>query len=179
MDPLRTALAAQGVELSALFYVVFEHFELPGSPPRIPRLNAPHGPSTAGGKMARQHISLVPKEGLSGPTVVVGWADSSTHRAELRTYDLVDEIHHQRFGRPLEIPRGVYRRFLRKTEAFLKEHDFTIVEIDQATHSGTSERPTGHLGLWVLVLFTTLILGVCLGMLLMLVNRGLIVMPSP
>lgn len=181
MDPLRTAVAAKGVELSALFFVVFEHLKLPGTPPRKPRLTAPHGPSTGGGKMSRQHISLQPSEGESGPTVVVGWADPTLFRVELRSYHTVLANYYRRFGMDLDIPKGAYRRFVRKAESFFQEQGFTIVEVSEAAPRGreSQENDSNNLGLWLLVLFTTLVLGICLGMLLMFVNRGLIVVPSP
>lgn len=179
MDPLRTAVAAKGVELSALFFVVFEQLELPGTPPRKPRLTAPHGPSTGGGKMSRQHISLEPSEGESGPTVVIGWADPTILRVELRSFDTIVSNYYRRFGMDLDIPKGAYRRFVRKAESFFQEQGFTIVEVSETGPREPQEAESSQLGLWLLVLFTTLVFGICLGMLLMFVNMGLIVVPSP
>lgn len=160
-DPLRTALAAKGVELSALFFVVFEHFELPGTPPRQPRLVAPPGPSTGGGKLARQNISLVPVDGAQGPSVVVGWADSSTRRAELRVYRVVADGYRARFGKDLDIPRAAYNRFVAQTEEFLREQGFVIVEVAHAEGGAPARRaPTWT---WVLVLLAVLLLGVGIG----------------
>jgi hypothetical protein len=179
MDPLRTALAAKGVELSALFFVVFEHFEVPGAPPRRPRLIAPHGPSTEGGRIARQHIALEPAEGHAGHAVVVGWADSAMRRAELRSYPMVAETYRRRAGSRLELSPGAYRRFLKQAEAFFTEQGFYIVELSQAPDGG-GPAPRRNLALvWVLVLLSTLALGVCIGVLLMLIERGFLVMPSP
>jgi hypothetical protein len=177
IDPLRTALAAKGVELSALFFVVFEHFEIPGAPPRRPRLTAPHGPSTEGGRIARQHIALEPAEGQPGHSVVIGWADSALRRVELRSYQLVAENFRRRAGTKLDMSPGAYRRFLKQAEAFFTEQGFSIVELTQAA-TGAEPAPRRSTAMvWVLVLVSTLAIGVCIGVLLMLINRGLLVVP--
>ncbi len=161
IDPLRTAVAAKGVELSALFFVVFEHHELPGKPRRQPRLVAPPGPSTAGGKQSRQNITLAPIDGETGPPVVAGWADSSTHRAELRSHRLIAEAFRTRRGRTLDIPASAYRKFIREAEDFLREQGFVIVELDHVT----SAQPQSGLtvGTWILILLAVLVLGIGIG----------------
>ncbi len=178
-DPLRTALAAKGVELSALFFVVFEETELPGTPPRQPRLMAPPGPSTGGGKMARQHVTLVPVDDQDGPSVVAGWVDSSTKRCELRSWGTLADRHQQRRGKKLDIPKGAYGRFAREAAAFFKEQGFTMVaaarQSSQAARRGSG---TGW-GLWLLVLLITFVLGIGIGVFWMLNNRGAIFPTSP
>ena len=76
-----------------------------------PELTAPEGPSTAGGVQAMQHLRLVPGEaGL--PTLVMGHANHTEGKAELRNYECLDAIHRERFRRPLSLERPAYDSFL-------------------------------------------------------------------
>lgn len=174
VHPLRTALAAQGIHLSALFFAVFENTVIPGNPQREPRLMAPPGPSTGGGKMARQNFSLIPVDEAEGKTVVIGWADSSQKRAELRSWKVVAEAHRQRFGQELDIPVGAYNSFMTKVVSFLREQGFTIERVDdlQSRHPLPVQSPARGLWLmWVLVLIATLAVGMGLGALFMTMSR--------
>jgi hypothetical protein len=161
-DPLRTALAAKGVNLSALFYVVFENLRIPGTPPRRPRLMAPAGPSTSGGRLARQHLTLDPADGYDGPAVVVGWADPARRLAELRTLRAVDAAYRVRFGQRLDLEPSHYGRFLNEAKAFLIDQGFGVTLQDRAAGQAPSvaRNPWLILGL---ILLSTLLLGVLLG----------------
>jgi len=162
-DPLRTAVAAQGVELSALFFVVFEHSILPGAPPRQPRLLAPPGQSTAGGKLARQHVTLEPADGQDGPNVVVGWADMGARWAQLRSFTAVNEAYFQRFGQHLELKRGPYNQFIRDAANFLREQGFAV-EVAESRSSAPGEAAGGSPWLlFGLVLTAALVLGIAIG----------------
>lgn len=176
VHPLRTALAAQGVHLSALFFAVFENTRLPGTPKRQPRLMAPPGPSTGGGKMARQSLTLVPEEGAEGSSVVVGWADSSTKRAELRSWSVVADAFRERFAEDLDIPVGPYNRFIDKAGAFFREQDFAVDRVDErqttVPEPPAEPKDRGLWLLWVLVVLAALAVGIGLGVLFMVLSRG-------
>jgi hypothetical protein len=162
-DPLRTALAAEGVNLSALFFVVFENLLIEGNPPRRPRMMAPAGPSTAGGRLARQHLTLEPEEGHPGAAVVCGWADPARRMAELRTFRALDQAHYERFGQHLEMDAPSYARFLNEVKAFLIEQSFGVSLLDHAPGHAPAERGSSPWVILAVVLLSTLVLGVGLG----------------
>jgi len=162
-DPLRTAVAAKGVELSALFFVIFEHTVVSGNPGRRPRLVAPHGPSTAGGKMARQHLTLVPVDGTSGPTTVVGWLDPATRQAELRTQGALIASHARRFHENLVLSATDYGSFLEEAREFLLEQGFRVDVINECDNLGSRSKQSGRILLVVILLGATLVVGIAIG----------------
>ncbi|GEN06027.1 translation initiation factor IF-2 [Myxococcus fulvus] len=87
-------------------------------PHRVLRIDEPEGPSTAGGKLARQNISLVPRKG-SGPSLVCGWVDVSKREAQLRNHDAVAKRYESHHGEPLELVAEEYERFLNDVEEVL------------------------------------------------------------
>ncbi|WP_254614819.1 hypothetical protein [Myxococcus sp. CA056] len=87
-------------------------------PHRVLRIDDPEGPSTAGGKLARQSISLVPRKG-SGPSVVCGWVDVSKREAQLRSFEGVAKRYESHHGEPLELAPEEYERFLHDVEDVL------------------------------------------------------------
>ncbi len=83
-----------------------------GRPPyRVLRIDAPEGPSTAGGLLARQAISLVSRQGAA-PSVVCGWVDTSKSEAQLRGYDSVVRRYESHHGTELDLSAEHYERFL-------------------------------------------------------------------
>jgi len=83
-----------------------------GRPPyRVLRIDAPEGPSTAGGLLARQAISLVSRQG-SAPSVVCGWVDTSKSEAQLRGYESVVRRYESHHGTELDLSPEHYERFL-------------------------------------------------------------------
>ncbi|MFY1826846.1 hypothetical protein ACN47A_13080 [Myxococcus fulvus] len=87
-------------------------------PHRVLRIDEPEGPSTAGGKLARQNISLVPRKG-SGPSLVCGWVDVSKREAQLRNHEAVAKRYEAHHGEPLELVAEEYERFLNDVEEVL------------------------------------------------------------
>jgi hypothetical protein len=76
-----------------------------------PELTAPEGPSTGGGLQSLQHLRLVPRsEGF--PTLVVGSADQTLKKAELRSFDYVDRVYRERFNKPVPLDEAQYGEFL-------------------------------------------------------------------
>ncbi|WP_338863847.1 hypothetical protein [Myxococcus stipitatus] len=84
-------------------------------PHRVLRIDEPEGPSTAGGKLARQAISLVPRKG-EGPSLMCGWVDVARREAQLRAYDGVARRYEAHHGEPLELQPEEYERFLTDVE---------------------------------------------------------------
>ncbi|WP_426754607.1 hypothetical protein [Myxococcus sp. Y35] len=89
-------------------------------PHRVLRIDEPEGPSTAGGKLARQAISLVPRKG-AGPSLTCGWVDVSKREAQLRNFEAVAKRYELHHGEPLEMQAEEYERFLNDVEAVLTQ----------------------------------------------------------
>ncbi|GEL73447.1 hypothetical protein [Myxococcus virescens] len=89
-------------------------------PHRVLRIDEPEGPSTAGGKLARQAISLVPRKG-AGTSLTCGWVDVSKREAQLRNFEAVAKRYELHHGEPLEMQAEEYERFLTDVEAVLTQ----------------------------------------------------------
>jgi hypothetical protein len=79
------------------------------TPHRVLRIDEPEGPSTAGGKLARQPISLVPRRGTA-PTIVCGWVDVARKEAQLRGHESVAKRYEAHHGTPIDIAEEDYER---------------------------------------------------------------------
>jgi len=77
------------------------------------RIDEPSGPSTAGGLLARQPLSLVPRMD-SAPVLVCGWVDVYKKDAQLRSYEVVMRRLLSRQGGSLPITEEAYNRFLQE-----------------------------------------------------------------
>ncbi len=132
LEPLGAKVAAAADEAPALRTMFANHSALLAEqlrealskkmygrgPHRVLRIDEPEGPSTAGGKLARQAISLVPRKG-SGPSLTCGWVDVSKREAQLRNFESVARRYEDHHGEPLELQPEEYERFLHDVEAVL------------------------------------------------------------
>lgn len=109
--PLRTAFSTRAVLIADLLRDTFSRRFFGRSPYRVLRVDEPEGPSTAGGRLARQSISLVAREG-SAPSVVCGWVDASKEEAQLRGYESVARRYEAHHGMELDLSPEHYERFL-------------------------------------------------------------------
>jgi translation initiation factor IF-2 len=107
---LRTRVAIQALDFSNAFKSVVGHVRLPPAG-YVPELMPPEGPSTQGGQQARQRMRLVPTADKY-PTLVVGSANVKSGRSELRSFEYVDAVHREHFGRPVELDRAAYEEFI-------------------------------------------------------------------
>lgn len=119
MEPSRTHHANQAVELSDLIGLKFSPHRYGTEMPRYVRVREPDGPSTDGGRKARQAIVLC-AERDAGPDLMCGFVDVVKRTAELRSYAMVKQSFESRFNRELDITRGEYNRFLEALQAFLR-----------------------------------------------------------
>jgi hypothetical protein len=104
---LRTTFSNQAVMIADLLRERFAGRSYGSAFYRL-RIDDPDGPSTAGGRLARQPFSLVPRMD-SAPAIVCGWVDVSTQDAQLRSYETVVRRHQ---GRAFPLSAEVYNRFL-------------------------------------------------------------------
>ena len=138
--PKHTIFASQALGLAAMFQALTAKHRLGGSPAYLPQLAAPDGPSTAGGKQALQHVSLIPEGG--GDTIVIGSANTVEKRAELRSYRHVGRTYGQRWrGAQLPFERESYDELLKQIQAFFSSQSFTVTVLDLPAER--EERPTG------------------------------------
>ncbi len=79
------------------------------TPHRVLRIDEPEGPSTAGGKLARQSISLIPRRGTA-PTIVCGWVDVARKEAHLRGHESVARRYEAHHGTALDLAEEDYER---------------------------------------------------------------------
>ncbi|WP_240357096.1 MULTISPECIES: hypothetical protein [Myxococcus] len=105
-------------------------------PHRVLRIDDPEGPSTGGGKQARQSISLVPRKG-TGPSVVCGWVDVSKREAQLRGFEGVAKRYEAHHGEPLELAPEEYERFLHDVEDVLVKAVIKVRLIVPEEQAGT------------------------------------------
>jgi hypothetical protein len=87
-------------------------------------LSAPTEESTDGGRLAVQHVSIVPDGG--GAATVIATAYQVDHRAEARQYEVVAEAYKRRF-RTSDFPvnPGQFDEMTRKLKAFFTQFGFT------------------------------------------------------
>jgi hypothetical protein len=124
-----TMIAAQAVGLAEVFQAVFAE-GLQGPVPYKVELSEPDGPSTAGGKLAMQHLKLIPASG-AGPTIVMGSANTVDKTVELRTFHYLSSQHSQRFkGASLPVNAEKYKDLLKLLQGFFTDRGMTVVMLD-------------------------------------------------
>ena len=119
VEPSRTYHANQAVQLTELITIRFANESFGTSTQRLVHVAEPDGPSTDGGRKARQSIVLKPKYG-DGPGIVVGWIDVSKATAELKGFSVLSQQHQARYHDIPDISRGEYDRFVHELMDFLK-----------------------------------------------------------
>lgn len=137
-----TMFAAQAMSLSEMFKNVFAE-ALAGPQKFKVELHAPDGPSTAGGKLALQHITLVPEGG--GSSIVIGSANPAEKRAELRTYAHIADAYAQRFkGAKLPVEKDPYDAMVKQMQFFFTDQGLTVVMVDVSrAERGEEAAPEG------------------------------------
>ena len=97
--------------------------------PRHIEVSEPSGPSTGGGKRARQSITLVPISGEGG-VIMCGWLDVAQKAADLRPYDEIAEQFKARFGMKFDVTADEYRILMLDLEAMLQQLGFQMVQFE-------------------------------------------------
>jgi hypothetical protein len=138
----RTHHADQAVHLADLVSLKFANTRYGTSRRRIVRVMEPDGPSTDGGRtdaviggarppaartgtlpvrQARQSIVLMPEDAeLGGGGIVCGWLDTFRRVAELKSYAVVSHAFLDRYGMPIDLPKGEYHRMVEAMLEFLR-----------------------------------------------------------
>lgn len=123
MDASRTRHASEALHLSDLINVKFAGNRYGTEVQRSLRVTEPDGPSTDGGRKARQAILL------QHPTderrnLICGFINSAKRFCEVRSFQVVSEAHRRRHEEAVDISSGEYRRFTSDLKAFLEAHNF-------------------------------------------------------
>src|SRR5687767_3995285 len=119
MQVSRTHFTDQAVHLCDLVGLKFASQRYGTSPRRVVRVMEPDGPSTDGGRKARQSIVLVPENG-DGGHIVCGWLDVFRRAAELKSYVLLSQSFQERYGMPIDLSRVEYQRMVDTMLEFLR-----------------------------------------------------------
>lgn len=117
LEALRTRVANQAASLAEAVTDGFDDFHM-GAADYVVELSVPEGPSTGGGKQARQNLQLVPRR-KGYAMVIAGTVDPVLSTAELRTFEHVAILHELRYQKPLEISGEEYTDFLKKADVVL------------------------------------------------------------
>jgi hypothetical protein len=87
-----------------------------GSQGRVLKVQEPSGPSTQGGRNARQALML--SAGAESP--VIGWVDFGQGTGEVKNYESVLQAWSARYARPFDVTRENYADFRAELLAQLK-----------------------------------------------------------
>ncbi|RKI57690.1 hypothetical protein D7X55_27560 [Corallococcus sp. AB049A] len=155
---LRTMFATHSALLAERLKAELQHKIYGRTPHRILRVDEPEGPSTAGGKQARQAISLVDRKGVA-PALVVGWVDVAKGQAALRNHEAVARRYEFQHGTPLELIPEEYEKFLTDVDEVLRTAAIQVRILvpdesapTRATVGQQAPRATGVAVRWVMLL---------------------------
>lgn len=136
-------MAQQALEVSDLLNMRFSGMPVGQEPKKRLLVNAPDGPSTDGGKKARQSITIGPADATSAAALMCGWIDVAQKKAEFRSYRVVAAQSEQRYHRAFDVTEPEYEGLLREAQSLLGFQGFEIVVHDEMpaqtaspTHAG-------------------------------------------
>ena len=169
-----TMTAREGLDAAELVNAAFGRKTIGAVTPRHVEVVAPDGPSTAGGKRARQTIRLVPASGEGAP-VMCGFLDVARKVVELRSYRSVAQQYHERFGASFDVTDDEYTALCKELEATLGPFRYAFTndsEAPVAVHTARGKVTTGPanaasapvLNIVLLTLAVAIVAGVTLAM---------------
>jgi hypothetical protein len=120
-----TVMAREGVNAAEVVNTAMKKREVGKDTPRRVEVIAPHGPSTSGGKKARQSITLVPVSG-QGAGLMFGFMDVAQKSVELRDYALVAEQFRKRFGTRFDVTAEEYTGLTSQLTGMLETLGFKV-----------------------------------------------------
>jgi hypothetical protein len=116
--PIYTMTAAQGANAAELINAGLAKKTVGKALQRRIVVAPPDGPSTQGGKHARQTITLAAVEGQHA-AVMCGWLDVAQKTAGLRDYRAVADQFKARTGKPLDVTAEEYLSIINELEKFM------------------------------------------------------------
>ena len=136
-------MAQQALEVSDLLNMRFSGMPVGQEPKTRLLVNAPDGPSTDGGKKARQSITIGPADAASAAALMCGWIDVAQKKAEFRSYRIVAAQSEQRYHRAFDVTEAEYEGLLREAQSLLGFQGFEIVVHDDMPLQAASPTHAG------------------------------------
>jgi hypothetical protein len=121
-----TVMAREGINAAEVVNTALKKREIGKETPRRVEVIAPHGPSTSGGKKARQSITLAPVSGQGG-ALMCGFLDVAQKHVEMRDYALVAEQYRKRFGTRFDATAEEYGALVTQLSGILETLGFKVV----------------------------------------------------
>ncbi len=121
-DLKRTMFAQQAVAATEMFEIRYGRRAFgPGA--RTLALGEPDGPSTDGGRKARQPIVL---GGADGKHLVAGFLDVSKLRAEIKPHAVLDAFWQGRYHAPIDVPMSEWAPLVADMNEFFRNMGFEV-----------------------------------------------------
>lgn len=133
-----TEFAQQGALMADLLRETFAHRRYGPARYRF-HIEEPAGPSTGGGRQARQPLTLVSRR-EPVPAIVCGWVDVAQKEAQVRSYGIVAQRYEDRHGYPPKLTEEEYERFLDKLMDTLFDGGFQILHLVSDENSSRTLR---------------------------------------
>jgi hypothetical protein len=129
-EDFATRYTSMAFVLVAQFNAEFHDVTVTG---RRPKLSVPESPSSEGGELVVQHISLV-REGW--PNVKIGTANCATNLCELRTWDYLADVHTKRYpGKRLPLDKRQYADFFVEAASFMRARGMQVTIVDAESNA--------------------------------------------
>jgi hypothetical protein len=135
-----TVMAREGVNAAEVVNTAMKKREVGKDTPRRVEVIAPHGPSTSGGKKARQSITLVPVSG-QGAGLMFGFLDVAQKSVGLRDYALVAEQFRKRFGTRFDVTAEEYTALTSQLTGMLETLGYKVA-VEAASESASATGAT-------------------------------------
>jgi hypothetical protein len=126
-----TAVAQEAMDIGDHLLLLFSKKTVGENPQMRVDVAKPDGPSTEGGKKARQTISLVPVEGVVSGKVMVGWLDVAQKRVEVRSFRVVRYQYYERYGTDFKVAQSEYEEVVEELSNFLQARGFSVAVKDE------------------------------------------------
>lgn len=133
-----TMHAFEGVNAAELINSALKKRLVGNALPRRVEVAAPSGPSTAGGRKARQSITLVPISGQS-QAIMIGFMDVAQKSAGVRDYELVARQYKTRFRSRFEASAEEYQGMVKDLTGMLGTLGFKLVREEQREDGKNSD----------------------------------------
>ena len=121
-----TMTAREGLDAAEVVKAAFRNRTIGAITPRRLEVVEPDGPSTSGGKRARQTIRLVTAQGEGAP-VMCGFLDVAKKLVELRSYTAVAQQYAERFDKPFDVTPSEYAALCKDLESTLAVFRYEFV----------------------------------------------------
>lgn len=131
--------AEEGLNAAELINAAFKKRVVGSAVPRHVEVAAPSGPSTSGGKKAKQSITLA-QAAQPAPAVMIGFLDAAHKTAGIRDYEVVAKQYEARFRAAFETTADEYQVLIKDLTGMLTTLGYKLVP-DEPREDGRSSIP--------------------------------------